>query len=160
MNENEIGRIAAAMNCLRPDWPTGSIRALLAGPKMKHRPRRDVIVALGWVAAETESKTPGRVIEETGPWWKAAAVEGGEDRRYHPPKDHQACGKHPGEWRDRCRACTADRLVAEPDEPVERTPRTDAIAAAKAAALEARTAAHPTPDDHPPAATDERGDDA
>lgn len=138
MNENEIGRIAAAINQLRPDWPAGSLRTLLAGPKLKDRPRRDVAVALTWVACEAESKTPARV-NEPGPWWTATAAEGGEDRRWAPPKDHQACGKHPGEWRDRCRACTADQLVAEAEEPIERTPIDQAKADARAALAAART---------------------
>lgn len=150
MNENEIGRIAAAINQLRPDWPTGSIRTLLAGPKLKDRPRRDVAVALTWVACETDSKTPARV-NEPGPWWKATSAEGGEDQRWAPPKDHQACGKHPGEWRDRCRCCTADKLAGEVEESLPKTPADEAKAAARAAIAAAKTV------DAEPTATPEDG---
>ena len=81
MNENEIERIAHAANALRPDWPIGSIRTLLSKPELAHRPRRDVAVALTWVACESKSKTPARVLE-AGPWWQAVAdpSEGGAPR--------------------------------------------------------------------------------
>ena len=75
MNENEISRIAAAISDLRPDWPAASIRSLLHKPELRNKPRRDVAVALAWVACETDTKTPARVLE-AGPWWRAAAVEG------------------------------------------------------------------------------------
>jgi len=74
MNEVEISRIAAAISDLRPDWPAASIRSLLNRPELKNKPRRDVAVALAWVACETDSKTPARVIE-AGPWWKATNAE-------------------------------------------------------------------------------------
>lgn len=74
MNEHEITRIAAAMNHLRPDWPVKQLRTLLADAKIVDRPRRDVCVALAWVACETNTATPYRVLE-AGPWWRAAAVE-------------------------------------------------------------------------------------
>ena len=72
MNEVEISRIAAAISDLRPDWPAASIRSLLNRPELKNKPRRDVAVALTWVACERETKTPARVIE-AGPWWTAAS---------------------------------------------------------------------------------------
>ncbi|WP_418060784.1 hypothetical protein [Pimelobacter simplex] len=75
MNETEKTRIAAAINQLRPDWPTTSLRTLLDRPMITHRPRRDVAVALTWVACETDSKTPARVLE-AGPWWQAVSVNG------------------------------------------------------------------------------------
>lgn len=77
MNENEISRIAAAISDLRPDWPAASIRSLLHKPELRNKPRRDVAVALAWVACEPDTKTPARVIE-AGPWWRAAAADGTE----------------------------------------------------------------------------------
>lgn len=74
MNETEIARIAAAVNQLRPDWPAASLRTLLARPALAERPRRDVAVALTWIACEADTKTPARVLE-AGPWWQAAAAE-------------------------------------------------------------------------------------
>jgi hypothetical protein len=78
MNDNEKTRIAAAINQLRPDWPAASLRTLLDRPAITNRPRRDVAVALAWIACETDSKTPARVLE-SGPWWQAVGVEGGVD---------------------------------------------------------------------------------
>lgn len=74
MNDHEADRIAAAMNQLRPDWPTSSVRTLIRKHLME-RPRRDVAVALAWIACEANTSTPARVIEQ-GPWWRAVAVEG------------------------------------------------------------------------------------
>lgn len=93
MNEHEIERIAAAVNVLRPDWPTNSLRTLIA-TKLGNRPRRDVMVALAWIACEPNTATPARVVE-AGPWWRAAAA-GGESTNT-PPRLDQACrlcGRH------------------------------------------------------------------
>jgi hypothetical protein len=89
MNEHEIERIAAAMNQLRPDWPVKSLRTLLSKPQLANRARRDVTVALAWVACEKDTATPARVLE-AGPWWKAAGVEGTLVSRHPRPED--ACG--------------------------------------------------------------------
>lgn len=74
MNTHEIERIAASMNMLRPDWPKQQLKTLLSDERITNRPRRDVVVALGWVACEPNTHTPYRVLE-AGPWWKAAGVE-------------------------------------------------------------------------------------
>jgi hypothetical protein len=83
MNENEADRIAAAAHALRPDWPLASLRTLLARPEIATRARRDVAVALTWVACESATKTPARVLE-AGPWWLATNTEGGR-RSYNVP---------------------------------------------------------------------------
>jgi len=108
VNENEISRIAAAISDLRPDWPAASLRTLMKNPELKSRPRRDVAVALAWIACEADSKTPKRVLE-AGPWWRAAAVENPSTAK-GPPKAEEACPIHGG-FRDRCSGCAADRLV-------------------------------------------------
>ena len=79
MNEHERERIAEAMNRLRPDWPVKQLKTLLTEPFLADRPRRDVTVALAWVACESGSHTPYRVLE-SGPWWRAAGVEGAAQR--------------------------------------------------------------------------------
>jgi hypothetical protein len=96
MNDHEMDRIAAAVSQLRPDWPTKSIRTLLSKPELASRARRDVAVALTWVACEPDSATPARVLE-SGPWWRAAAVEGTLTRR-HPSPDEACltCGRDYG----------------------------------------------------------------
>jgi hypothetical protein len=94
MNTGEIDRIAAAVNVLRPDWPVKSLRTLLERPELVHRPRRDVAVALTWVACESVTTTPARVLE-AGPWWRAAAVEsvGIAPRNPRPADACWNCGK-------------------------------------------------------------------
>ena len=88
MTPGEIDRIAAAINMLRPDWPAASLRTLLARQELVHRPRRDVAVALAWVACESATLTPARVLE-AGPWWRAAVAD--EARTPTPPRRDESC---------------------------------------------------------------------
>jgi hypothetical protein len=112
MNDHERERIAAAMNQLRPDWPRKQLLTLLTNPQLADRPRRDVTVALAWVACESGTASPFRVLE-AGPWWKSAAVDGTtSSNRDNPPK-HERCSvcslSH-----DRCRQVWADDHQYEP----------------------------------------------
>lgn len=101
MNENEIERIAHATNALRPDWPVASLRTLLARPELAHKTRRDVAVALTWVACESATKTPARVLE-SGPWWTATNAEGGNTAMRHPTRAEACatCGRREIEHED------------------------------------------------------------
>ena len=90
MNEHERDRIAAAMNQARPDWPTRQLRTLLDSPQLVDRPRRDVFVALAWVASEAGTATPYRVLE-AGPWWKAAAIDATTSSNRDNPEPHERC---------------------------------------------------------------------
>ena len=98
MNEHEIERIADAMHRLRPDWPIKQLRTLLSDDRLADRPRRDVTVALAWVACESGTANPYRVLE-SGPWWKAAGIEGTstQGRNLWPDDAH------------RCRTCSRDK---------------------------------------------------
>jgi hypothetical protein len=92
MNDHEAQRIAAAMHELRPDWPASSLLTLIR----KHligKPRRDVTVALAWVACESGTATPARVLE-AGPWWRAVGVDG-----------TGAVGRHPFDPKATCSTC-------------------------------------------------------
>ncbi|MBS44109.1 MAG: hypothetical protein CMH83_13280 [Nocardioides sp.] len=73
MNDYEADRIAAAIGVMRPDWPVPSVRTLIR-ERLQDRPRRDVAVALAWIASDSATKTPARVLE-SGPWWLAAAAD-------------------------------------------------------------------------------------
>lgn len=73
MNEHEVETIAASLHVMRPDWPAAQLRTLIRD-HLLHRPVRDVLVALTWVAGDAASHSPYRVLE-TGPWWKAAAAD-------------------------------------------------------------------------------------
>src|SRR5690349_10108331 len=130
MNENEIERIAAAINSLRPDWPTASLRTLIAD-KLNNRTRRDVAVALAWVACESTTKTPARVLE-AGPWWQAANAEGGgagvpfEDRCHFCSLTRERCFGTTGEDGNHVFVSNDDyeagRRLAESDNPIPRGP--------------------------------------
>lgn len=92
MNDHEAQRIAASVHALRPDWPTSSLLTLIR-KNLIDRPRRDVAVALTWVACETTTHTPARVLEQ-GPWWRAAAVDGaqtGVTRKYDESDTCSVC---------------------------------------------------------------------
>lgn len=104
MNEHEAQRIAAAMHQLRPDWPAASVMTLIR-KSLLDRPRRDVTVALSWVACEERSHTPARVLE-TGPWWKAAGIEGATSKREQPGPGERCsiCS----EAQPKCRAVWSD----------------------------------------------------
>ena len=111
MNEHEIDRIAAGMNQLRPDWPVRQLTTLLKDTRMVDRPRRDVAVALAWVACEPRTSTPYRVLE-AGPWWKAAGIEGSAHVRevLNPAERCGICS----ERHDRCRSIWVDDHEFEP----------------------------------------------
>lgn len=89
MNDHEAQRIAAAMHAARPDWPASSLLTLIR-KKLIDKPRRDVFVALAWVASEPNSATPARVLE-AGPWWRAVAVEGATSNRPPPWQPDTIC---------------------------------------------------------------------
>jgi hypothetical protein len=94
MNDHEIERIAAAFHALRPDWPASSLRTMLT-KRAQHMPRRDVCVMLAWIACDPASSTPARMFE-TGPWKRAAAVEGEQSPRQVPVRDRcDHCGRAP-----------------------------------------------------------------
>jgi len=87
MNDHEIERIAAAFHALRPDWPASSLRTMLT-KRAANMARRDVCVMLAWIACDTASSTPARMFE-SGPWKRAAAIEGEQTLR--PPSYSALC---------------------------------------------------------------------
>lgn len=72
MNADQVERLAAATNALRPDWPIPSLRTLIAG-KLGHRAYTDAAIALTWIATDPDTRTPARVTE-AGPWWTVAVA--------------------------------------------------------------------------------------
>lgn len=69
---NEITRLAAAVNHLRPDWPNASLVTFI-NRELSARPLRDAAVVLVWVACDEATDTPKRATER-GPWWDAVAA--------------------------------------------------------------------------------------
>lgn len=146
MNEVEISRIAAAISDLRPDWPAASIRSLLNRPELKNKPRRDVAVALTWVACEADTKTPARVIE-AGPWWRAAASETGGGTVTHTGK---TIGPRHGDPREVCATCDMWRADCESRRATsghEFVARINAPVAAATPVAELRSLVNRAPDD-------------
>lgn len=118
MNDHEAQRIAAAANQLRPDWPTSSVLTLLR-KNLMDRPRRDVAVALTWIACEPNTANPARVLE-SGPWWRAVAVEGTSATRQ--AKRGPLC-VHCGHERPHCeRRNATDHAYEGPDDWMRRRP--------------------------------------
>jgi hypothetical protein len=72
MDLTDTTRLAAIINCIRPDWPQASLTTAIT-KHLSHRTFRDVLIALAWVAADPNTATPARVLEQ-GPWWDAVAA--------------------------------------------------------------------------------------
>lgn len=142
---NEIQRIAAAMNALRPDW---NPRSLVTFLRDNHGTRsyRDLAIAAVAVATDPKTKTP-RLLDQHGPWWAAAqTVRGGPAAE---PLRFERCPieGHTSYPIDNCGACKADRLAVE-GEPVHQAPRTPRVPPERVRQiLEAAT--DPEPDHHP-----------
>lgn len=100
-------RLAGAIHLIRPDWPAKSILTQIR--KQDYRPLADLAVALMAVAvaANPASRTPARVTEH-GPWWQAAQVANGTDRR-PTERDAELCPVHgDGTLAWNCHLCGAD----------------------------------------------------
>ena len=100
MNEHEIDRLASAFHVMRPDWPHASLRTFIA-KNLADRPRRDVAVALAWIACESNTAKPARVLEN-GPWWKAVSAENSGTTTAHTGR---TVGLRDGDPRDICGIC-------------------------------------------------------
>ena len=84
MNKIEATRLAAAAHALRPDWPAQSVLTLLG--QVAAWAYRDAAVQLAWLAADEETTTPARLLQD-GPWRKLTRlVDGGapQPQPYQP----------------------------------------------------------------------------
>lgn len=107
LETNQLQRLAAMANVLRPDWPTNSLYSFLA-KHQAHRTYRDLAVALAYIAADQQTKTPAR-LNENGPWWTAT-----RDPNTAPqprPVTCQTCGQ----IHTRLEGCKEPREPASPD---------------------------------------------
>lgn len=115
---DEIERIAAAMNAIRPAW---AVRSLVTYLERNHhtRPYRDLAVAAIIVALDERTQTP-KLLEQHGPWWTAAAPPGTASDPVHfercPEIGHTSFPK----WN--CSACAADKKARTDAAPREITP--------------------------------------
>lgn len=123
MNDAEVKRLAHAINELRPSWPISSLTSFISR-NLSNRVYRDAAVALTWVALDADmageyiSKTPKRVLE-AGPWWRVVELTGGQTaQRFKPPKKHEECRTHPGQYPPPyCGPCATENTPAYYDDP-------------------------------------------
>lgn len=99
LSHEEVHRLAAALNSLRPDWPARSI-ATFIDRELKARTYRETAVALAWVATDPTTETPKRVLEQ-GPWWLATRAQAATVSVI-PTR----CGEHPEHRASSCPECT------------------------------------------------------
>lgn len=90
MNDDEIVRLAALGNALRPDWPVNSLRTFI-GKHLTGRGYGDTAVALAWIATKTQTQTP-RLLLEAGIWWQAALSDGASAPRLEHYDPATFCG--------------------------------------------------------------------
>lgn len=113
LDQTQVERLASAAHALRPDWPVKSLCTYLASEHTA-RAYRDVAIALVWVAADPESRTPRRMSEH-GPWWVAAYRASGEIAQ---PLHFDRCPEpgHTSYAAHNCGACRAEQLGTERDD--------------------------------------------
>jgi hypothetical protein len=107
-SENQIERLAAMANQLRPEWPIRSLLTILT--KHAARPYRDLAVALTWIATDARTKTPAR-LAEAGPWWTATSMTEGTG----PGQSRMRCSEHGERHAGHCPECVA-LAVPKPDD--------------------------------------------
>lgn len=123
-SKNDIARLAAMTNLLRPDWPISSLITWLTNDHA-HRTYQDLAVALAWIATDPDTKTPKR-MNESGPWWQAVTVAVNATQRMSnsgPPRPEDACpiDGHGSFLAHNCGACRGEQLgkPREPEPPDE-----------------------------------------
>jgi hypothetical protein len=112
---NELQRLAAAANQLRPEWPVRSLLTLLTR-NHSARSYRDLAVALAWVACDPSTKTPER-LAQPGPWWLATSMSEGTG----PSQQGMRCVDHPAHHVAHCPECVQS-AVPRPATCVAPTP--------------------------------------
>ena len=93
---------------LRPEWEAEGVVAALkrcAGGD----PFATALASIR-AAADKNARTPG-VIPTPGTHWQEGLKRDPEPAR--PPRKSEDCPKHPGNWRDSCHGCAADKLAGD-----------------------------------------------
>jgi hypothetical protein len=118
MTSDEITRLAKAFTVLRPQWPYKSLHTYLTD-KHSLRLYKDVLIALSWIAADPESRTPA-LLDRPGPWWDAAVPPTHGPERPQPPAYRSLRHPNPGDANigiAQCRAAITEATSRRPDEP-------------------------------------------
>jgi hypothetical protein len=145
-DRDEIQRIAAAMNALRPDWRITSLVTFLTAHHAT-RPYRDLAIAAVSVATDPKTTTPN-LLNEHGAWWVAAQTVRGETARSTAPAPGTPRCPEPGhehELASNCRICISDRMAAmAPDGDAALTISPDQAARNVTGAAAVRASLHTT----------------
>jgi hypothetical protein len=134
LSQVEAHRLAAALNQLRPDWPLASLSTWIRN-NLTDRAYRDAAVALTWVACESETTSPARVLE-AGPWWRATQAGAGTVSAIST-----RCPEHPAHTAWNCPDCDAGAVAPE---------RAAELAQQTRAAIPRRQVTHRHPTPEPP----------
>lgn len=110
-NNDEIQRIAAAMNAVRPDWRTSSLVTFLT----KHHATRayqDLLIAGIVVALDPKTTTP-QLLNQHGRWWTAAqqVFAATATPTVGPGRDRCTVYGHEAYRAINCAGCRADALI-------------------------------------------------
>lgn len=123
-SNDEIQRIATAMNALRPDWKHSSLVTFL-GRHHATRAYRDLAIAAVVVASDPTTKTP-ELLNKHGNWWAAAQAASGSVATTVPRPDDPRCTEpgHEHELARNCRACRSEALATDgrTETPLRLTP--------------------------------------
>lgn len=108
-DSQELDRLAAAMNILRPEWPIKSLRTYLDNHAA--RPYADLLVAAAWICGDPKTATPAR-LGEHGPWWVAAGLTTAKATPQVGPGKEPRCERpgHEHELARACRCCRAEQI--------------------------------------------------
>lgn len=139
---DEIQRIAAAMNALRPAWRIDSLVTFLTNHHAA-RAYRDLAIAAIAVTTDPRTQTP-RLLNEHGPWWLAAQAAAGAvtDIRF------ARCQKpgHSSFPAANCASCRSEQLGRDDTPPPATDP--DKAEAYRMGAENARRAIRHAPEQH------------
>lgn len=116
-SHDDIERIAAAMNAVRPAWRPASLVTFLTRHHAA-RPYRDLLIAGIAVASDPRTTTPN-LLNEHGAWWVAAQAVVGQSSPLRA--DRCPVEGHTSYLASNCGACRIDGLV--PDDEVVDVPR-------------------------------------
>ena len=96
LTRDDAARIADAITALRPTWTQNRLMGLMADPAIRGRRQpKDVAAAFAWIALDSETREPTRILE-AGPWWgtaDASAQSAGPVYRHTDPRDCGTCNK-------------------------------------------------------------------
>ena len=95
LTRDEAMCCAHAAIALRPDWTVDQVLNVLRDDRVRPRQFRHVAVALAWIAADEDTKSPGRLFAH-GDWWEAARPKRAEVSaptfRPYDPTGCRTCG--------------------------------------------------------------------